>query len=147
MTSNLMHAPKEFLQLFKAGKDAARAGNNDTAHELFRKAIEIDPYHEQVWLWLASVVNTDEDRRVCFENVLELNPSNPTARRQLNKLEQHDHEPVTQPQRPRLPTPPALQPAPVQTIRRRRKPRRLLFVALIVLVLIIAGLAAALLLL
>ncbi|HEX3050246.1 MAG TPA: hypothetical protein VHP83_06280 [Aggregatilineaceae bacterium] len=55
---------------------------------MFRQAIEIDPYHEQVWLWLASVVETNEDRLVCFENVLELNPSNPTARKQLQILEQ-----------------------------------------------------------
>lgn len=89
MTStNLMDVPQEFLRLFKAGKDAARAGKNEEAHELFRQAIEIDPYREQAWLWLASVVETDEDRRVCFENVLELNPGNTTARRQLQKLEE-----------------------------------------------------------
>lgn len=87
MTSDLLNAPKEFLRLFKAGKDAARAGHKAEAHELFRRAVEIDPYHEQVWLWLASVVETEEDRRVCFENVLELNPDNPVARRQLNILE------------------------------------------------------------
>jgi Tfp pilus assembly protein PilF len=87
MASNLQNAPKEFLRLFKAGKNAARAGKHDQAHELFRKAIEIDPYHEQIWLWLASVVETDDDRRVCFENVLELDPANATARRQLNRLE------------------------------------------------------------
>ncbi len=89
MTStNLMDVPQEFLRLFKEGKDAARAGENKKAHELFRQAIEIDPYREQAWLWLASVVETDEDRRVCFENVLELNPGNTTARRQLQKLEE-----------------------------------------------------------
>lgn len=85
---SLSSAPKEFLRLFKAGQDAARQGNKTQAHELFRRAIEIDPYHEQVWLWLASVVETAEDRRVCFENVLELNPANPTARRQLDYMEQ-----------------------------------------------------------
>jgi len=89
MTStNLMDVPQEFLRLFKAGKDAARAGENKKAHDLFRQAIEIDPYREQAWLWLASVVETDEDRRVCFENVLELNPGNTTARHQLQKLEE-----------------------------------------------------------
>ncbi len=87
-STDLFNAPKEFLNLFKDGKDAARRGENAKAHDLFRKAIEIDPYHEQVWLWLASVVETDEDRRVCFENVLELNPTNPTARKQLQVLEQ-----------------------------------------------------------
>ncbi len=86
LSSDLLNAPKEFLQFFKAGKEAAKQGDKAKAHALFRKAIEIDPYHEQVWLWLASVVETDDDRRVCFENVLELNPSNPTARMQLRKL-------------------------------------------------------------
>ena len=88
VSSDLLNAPQEFLQLFTAGKDAARRGHKTKAHDLFRRAIEVDPYHELVWLWLASVVETDEDRRVCFENVLELNPANQTARHQLHKLEQ-----------------------------------------------------------
>ena len=87
LTSDLLNAPREFLALFRKGKEAAQNGHKQKAHTLFRQAIEIDPYHEHVWLWLASVVETDEDRRVCFENVLELNPSNPTARRQLDKLQ------------------------------------------------------------
>jgi ferric-dicitrate binding protein FerR (iron transport regulator) len=86
-TSELLKAPKEFLNLYKAGKNAAQQGQKAIAHDLLRQAIEIDPYHEQVWLWLATVVDTDEDRRVCFENVLELNPDNATAQEQLNLLE------------------------------------------------------------
>lgn len=86
-SSDLLNAPKEFLRLFKAGKEAAKQGSKQQAHALFRKAIEVDPYHEQIWLWLASVVETDEDRRVCFENVLELNPSNRLAKRQLLRME------------------------------------------------------------
>lgn len=88
MSSDLLNAPKEFLRLFKAGKEAAKSGQKQQAHDLFRQAIEVDPYHEQVWLWLASVVSTDEDRRVCFENVLELNPDNALAARQLQRLEE-----------------------------------------------------------
>lgn len=87
ISTDLINAPKEFLNLFKAGKRAAQQGNKEKARELFRKAIEIDPYHEQVWLWLASVVDTPDDKRVCFENVLELNATNPTARQQLQKLD------------------------------------------------------------
>jgi len=106
-SSDLLNAPKEFLRLFKAGQDAARQGDHARAHDFFRRAIEVDPYHEQVWLWLASVVETDDDRRVCFENVLELNPSNPTARKQLQLLEQKvlvemlNPEPVRHPRAPR----------------------------------------------
>ncbi len=84
--SEFLGASKEFLDLFKAGKAAARKGDRAQAHALFRRAIEIDPYHEQIWLWLATVVDQDADKRVCFENVLQLNPSNPTARQQLQRM-------------------------------------------------------------
>ncbi len=89
MTSpkDMQDASPEFLRLFREGKKAAHAGDNMRAHALFRQAIEIDPYHEQIWLWLASVVESDEDKRVCFENVLQLDPTHLTARQQLRKLE------------------------------------------------------------
>ncbi len=86
-SDDLQNAPTEFLRLFREGKRAAREGDRSRAHALFRRAIEIDPYHERIWLWLASVVESDEDKRVCFENVLALNPANPTARHQLRQLE------------------------------------------------------------
>jgi ferric-dicitrate binding protein FerR (iron transport regulator) len=120
ISSDLLNAPKEFLRLFKAGQEAARAGENARAHELFRQAIEIDPYHEQIWLWLASVVETDEDRRVCFENVLELNPTNPTASRQLQKLEQKALDEALKPDAERQ-----------KGLTRRRKAFRLVLVLLI----------------
>jgi hypothetical protein len=97
----MMKASQEFLNFFRAGKEAARRGDNTQAHTLFRRAIEVDPYHEQVWLWLATVVDTDEDRRVCFENVLELTPANPTARRQLEHLENKALGEINKPPRQR----------------------------------------------
>ncbi len=128
ISSDLLNAPKEFLQLFKQGKEAAKRGDKAKAHELFRQAIEIDPYHEQVWLWLASVVESDEDRRVCFENVLELNPLHPTARQQLQRLEQKQLQEVM---------------AAASQSRRRLSARRKLFRLLLIL-LIVAGIAGAL---
>jgi hypothetical protein len=108
-SSDLLGAPKEFLHLFNAGKAAARKGHKSKAHKLFRQAIEVDPYHEMVWLWLASVVETEEDRRVCFENVLELNPSNITARRQLQRIEQRALNEVMHPETARRMTTPVWQ--------------------------------------
>lgn len=75
------------MELFRAGKTAAQQGNREEAHRLFRRAIEIDPYHIQVWLWLATVVETDEDQIVCFQNVLEIDPHHLTARRRLRRLQ------------------------------------------------------------
>jgi len=120
ISSDLLNAPKEFLRMFKAGKEAARAGDHAKAHEYFRRAIEVDPYHEQVWLWLASVVETDEDRRVCFENVLELNPTQPTARRELQKLDLQALEEAMHPDAKRR-----------RGVSRRRKLFRLVLVILI----------------
>jgi hypothetical protein len=127
-SSDLLHAPKEFLNLFNAGKEAARQGHKAKAHKLFRQAAEVDPYHELVWLWLASVVETEEDRRVCFENVLELNPSNPTARRQLQHIEQKALIEVMHPELIRRPARPWWQ----QTV-------RLALVFLIVVVILITA--------
>ena len=129
-SSDLLSAPKEFLQLFKEGKEAAQRGDNARAHDLFRQAIEVDPYHELVWLWLASVVDTDEDRRVCFENVLELNPTNPTAHRQLEQLEEKALDQIMHPQPYKR----------IDPARRRRRVRLVL-----VLLILIAGAVAALL--
>jgi thioredoxin-like negative regulator of GroEL len=108
-SSDLLSAPREFLNLFNAGKEAARKGHKSKAHKLFRQAAEVDPYHEMVWLWLASVVETEEDRRVCFENVLELNPSNITARRQLQQIEQKALIEVMHPEMVRRMSPPLWQ--------------------------------------
>jgi thioredoxin-like negative regulator of GroEL len=110
-SSDLLNAPREFLNLFNAGKEAARQGHKAKAHKLFRQAAELDPYHEMVWLWLASVVETEEDRRVCFENVLELNPSNSTARRQLQRIEQKALIEVMHPELIRRPARPLWQKA------------------------------------
>ena len=140
MSINLPNAPQEFLHYFKEGKDAARAGRNAKARELFRRAVEIDPYREQVWLWLASVVDTDEDRRVCFENVLELNPANPTARRQLQKQKQRALEEALAAPAPDAAqhgkSPPNRQPRKLSRVRRLF---RLLLLILIVIASIIAG--------
>ena len=103
LSTDMQNAPPECLRLFRDGKKAARAGDNMRAHALFRQAIEIDPYHEQLWLWLASVVESDEDKRVCFENVLELNPANPTARQQLRKLEAKARRAALHPPKPPAP--------------------------------------------
>ena len=84
---DLLDAPQEFVMLLLAGQEAASQGDKTKAHNLYRQAIMVDPYWEQVWLSLAEVVETEEDRRVCLENALELNPANSVVRRELRRLE------------------------------------------------------------
>lgn len=70
-------------ELLQAGKRAYTEGKTRQAHDLWREAATEDPYDERVWLALFRVLETPEDKRVCLENILAINPLNAKARRQL----------------------------------------------------------------
>ena len=74
--SNLLHE----------GIDAVKARDFEKARRLLTQVVEQDEHNEQAWLWLSGAVDTDEDRRICLENVLAINPSNTAARHGLDKL-------------------------------------------------------------
>jgi hypothetical protein len=48
--------------------------------------LQADPRSEQGWLWMTAVVETDDERRICLERVLTINPKNQTAQAGLEKL-------------------------------------------------------------
>ncbi len=68
------------------GIAAAKAGRRDEARKLLMRVVEANESSEQGWIWLSSVMDTDEDRLVCLENVLTLNPDNVQARAGLKWL-------------------------------------------------------------
>ncbi|MFQ5401390.1 MAG: hypothetical protein ACE5E7_17550 [Anaerolineae bacterium] len=70
----------------QAGIAAVKAGERDKARALLTQLLQIDERNEQAWLWLSGVVNTDDERRQCLENVLAINPDNEPARRGLTRL-------------------------------------------------------------
>ncbi|MBI1876985.1 MAG: hypothetical protein HYR94_01890 [Chloroflexi bacterium] len=65
---------------------AIRMGDKEEGRRLLEETLETDESNEEVWLWLTAVVDTDEDREVCLENVLALNPNNAIALRNLDAL-------------------------------------------------------------
>lgn len=73
-------------QLLEAGKQALDAGDRRTAHELWRSAAVANPYDERVWVSLLQVLKRPDDREVCLENIISINPLNTDARRQLRAL-------------------------------------------------------------
>jgi len=77
------HTGDEFSRLMESGRAAYLQGNRQRAHDLWREAATIDPYSEQVWLALLDVLDSDEDRVVCLQNIIAINPMNIQARRQL----------------------------------------------------------------
>ncbi len=70
----------------REGIQAVKAGQREKARALLTQVVEQDEHNEQAWLWLSGAVETDEDRRICLENVLALNPNNTAAQRGLAKL-------------------------------------------------------------
>jgi hypothetical protein len=70
----------QVAEWLRQGIAAAKAGDVQRAYDLLLKVVEVDEYNEQAWLWLSSVVESDQDREVCLENVLAINPDNKLAK-------------------------------------------------------------------
>jgi tetratricopeptide (TPR) repeat protein len=80
--------PAQVAELLKRGVVAAKAGRMEEARQVLLRVIEMDARNEQAWLWLSGVIESYQDRRVCLENVLAINPNNGHARSGLHWLDQ-----------------------------------------------------------
>lgn len=65
---------------------AAKAGRTAEARHLLETVLDADQHNEQAWLWMSGVVDSDEERIICLENVLTINPQNAPARKGLAAL-------------------------------------------------------------
>lgn len=66
-------------ELLQKGINAAKSKQVAEARSLLKQVVELEPRNETAWLWLSGVVETDEQRIVCLENVLDINPANKVA--------------------------------------------------------------------
>lgn len=73
-----------FARLMRLGQVSFAEGNRRQAHRFWRRAAMINPTDEQVWVALLNVLEDPEDRRVCLQNIVAINPNNPQAQQQLN---------------------------------------------------------------
>jgi tetratricopeptide (TPR) repeat protein len=78
----------QISEWLRDGIAAAKAGRRDEARELLMRVVEANESSEQGWIWLSGVVDTDEDRAICLENALTLNPDNAQARAGLKWLQE-----------------------------------------------------------
>jgi hypothetical protein len=72
--------------LTQQGIAALQANDRIRAHEMLGRAVQLEPHHEQAWLWLSGAVATDAQRRYCLEQVLVINPRNSAAQRGMTLL-------------------------------------------------------------
>jgi thioredoxin-like negative regulator of GroEL len=70
----------------RQGVHAAKAGRKEEARQLLEAVLDADERNEQAWLWMSDVVDSDEERLICLENVLAINPNNEIARKGLAAL-------------------------------------------------------------
>jgi ferric-dicitrate binding protein FerR (iron transport regulator) len=80
-----------FAELMQAGRAALVARRRQAAHDYWKQAAKLQPQNEQVWLALLEVIDSESDRRVCLQNILQINPMNVQARRQLGRVEARLH--------------------------------------------------------
>jgi hypothetical protein len=79
-------------QLMREGTAAAKAGQRERARDLLMRAVEYDERNVPAWLWLSDVVDSLDERRVCLENVLSLDPYNAAAQRGLALIQKQQEE-------------------------------------------------------
>jgi tetratricopeptide (TPR) repeat protein len=70
------------------GIAAAKAGQRDRARELLTRVVEQDEKNVLAWLWLSGAVDNLDEREICLENVLTLEPDNAAARKGLDRTRQ-----------------------------------------------------------
>ncbi|QPC84533.1 PD40 domain-containing protein [Phototrophicus methaneseepsis] len=79
-------ADNRLRELLQDGIAAARSGNTATARRLLEEVIKHDENNEQAWLWLATVVKSRAERRICLQKVLQINPNNKAAQQAMQQL-------------------------------------------------------------
>jgi tetratricopeptide (TPR) repeat protein len=77
-------------QLLREGISAAQAGQKEQARQLLLQVIAEDEEQESAWLWLSDLVDDPEEKQICLENVLALNPGNTAAQDGLRRLREQD---------------------------------------------------------
>ena len=78
----------EIQEVLDEGIALLRAGNRDEARQKLMQVIKADERNESAWLYLSEAVDSDEDRQICLENVLTINPANERAERELTALQE-----------------------------------------------------------
>lgn len=73
--------------LVQRGMDAVEDNRKDFARQCFEQALEHEADNEMAWLWMASVAESEVEKTVCFERVLNINPENETAQMSLQLIQ------------------------------------------------------------
>jgi hypothetical protein len=73
----------ELEQWLQEGIIAAKAGRYEQARFRLLDVVEQDQTNETAWFWLYQVFERHDDKRICLENLLTINPGNEWAGQEL----------------------------------------------------------------
>jgi len=71
-----------------------KSGNKVLGKQLLTTILKKDPQNVDAWLWMSAVVDTDDLRRECLQEVLKYDPNNQAAMRGLEKLPEKRAVPI-----------------------------------------------------
>lgn len=73
-------------ELMQLGIQTARQGNRKSARMIFQQVLATDRQNERGWLWMAAIADTPAERARYLKTVLQINPNNTKAQKELNQL-------------------------------------------------------------
>jgi hypothetical protein len=70
-------------KMYKAALEAIDQGQTARARDLFTRLLRADSSKAEYWLWMSTLVDTDQERIYCLESALRVDPDNEAAKRGL----------------------------------------------------------------
>jgi Tfp pilus assembly protein PilF len=64
-----------------------KAGDTENGKKLLLDVLKQNPRDENAWLWMSKCVTSKEQKRDCFQRVLQINPNNQFAQEELRRLD------------------------------------------------------------
>lgn len=81
-----MNTQAQVEALLHEGGIQLAEGNRREAHRIWRQAAALNPRDKRIWQALLEVVENNDDRRVCLQNIVRLDPTDAQAARRLTNL-------------------------------------------------------------
>ena len=87
MTKRSESAQPNREQLLQMAVTTAKAGNRDGARVMLRQVLSEDRRNERAMLWMAKMARSSKERRQWLKRVLDVNPDNEVARKQIKRMD------------------------------------------------------------
>ncbi len=77
-------------ELLQKAIDLVQTGDKNGAMAILKDLVTKNPKNETAWLWLAACFDNIENKKLCLQNVLKINPVNQKAKQALERLSQSE---------------------------------------------------------